>query len=120
MSDTCTVRRLTAGGMDEETGTSTPTLTVVYSGPCKMQTNSSVTSDRDAQAQQLTVQEPTLHLPFSAPVGATGDPSDVTTDDVATIDTSVNPALVGVKARISGIHPKTRPTAHRFPVEVSS
>jgi hypothetical protein len=91
----------------------TPT-TLIWEGPCRLRTVSTVTSDVEAAAQLLVTQSAVLFLP----VEGTGA---IRVNDVATFtEASMDPALAQVKVRIAGLHFDSDATARRLPVEMVS
>ena len=114
MTDTVRITRPGESVFDNETGTYTPTVVVVYNGPGRLKLASTVVSDIDAGGQVLAAQRPRLDLPVAASGG-------VRVNDTATITASTNdPASVGVRLNIEGVFYQTDATARRFPVEVQS
>ncbi len=110
MADTCTVRRQTGRTLDEATGQYVPTFSVVYTGKCKLQ-DAARTSQGEAQAggREVVTLGVFLHLPIAV--------TTVAVDDVATVDTSLDPVAVGRKLRVAQLSYKTFPTARRLRVE---
>jgi hypothetical protein len=99
--------------LNEETGEYESTTEPVYAGRGRLAFKSTVTSDLDVQSQSVVRQEPTLSLPVATSTGVTvGDVFVCTAHDN-------DPALVGVKVRVSGIHGGSV-TARRFPCEALS
>lgn len=114
MTDTVRVTRATEPVFDEETGTYTPTIVTVYSGPGRLKLNSTVVGAVDAQGQNLASQSPRLDLPVSTS-------GDVRVNDTVEVTASVNdPASVGLRLNIEGVFYQTDATARRFPVEVQT
>jgi hypothetical protein len=103
---------------DPETLDDIQTMTAEhYSGGCRLRFPGNTVSDRNAGAQQYSVQDGVLSLPIALS-GA------VRTDDEGVI-TGVSPddgdpALVGRRFRISGEPNQSQATAARFPVELLS
>lgn len=110
MLDTVTVRRRTGSSTDGDTGVVTPTWTVVYTGPAKIQQRSTQGSNRDVGEAERLASSLELHLP----IAATGPQSD----DVATADAStLDSQLVGKVFTIRGPAHKSLATARRLTVE---
>lgn len=114
MQDACTVRHRSGSSVDPETGVITPTLVVVYSGPCKIQ-QTPVANPSEVGEAAVFVGQLTLHLPVTDASAA------VQPDDPATIDACVlDASLVGKTFNLRGPAHKSYATARRFPmVEVS-
>lgn len=109
MVDTCTVRRSTYV-TDPDTGVRTPTITVVYTGRCKVQQRSAAASPTDVGEAELLASQLELHVPVSA--------AGIHADDVATMNTSVlDPDLPGQVFTIRGEAHKSFLTARRLVVE---
>lgn len=115
MASACVIRRPSgAPVLDEVTGEYTPTFTMIYTGPCKVKSSSTVTSDVDAASQLLTVQQYVLSLPIQGSEG-------VRVDDVCEVTVSpLDAGLVGVRLRVAGLHAQTFATARRLVCEVVS
>jgi hypothetical protein len=87
---------------------------VVYTGPCKIRSESTRTTSVDVGGQDVAVQLVVLSLPI---VGS----EDVRTGHTVVIDGSTyDPALAAHTYRISGAGGQSFETARRFPVEVVS
>lgn len=114
MVSTCTITSDGVKVWDEETGGYVESGTTVYSGPCKLRFPPQGRSLRelDVQGQFLIEQEPLLSLPVAG--SELVSPGDVVTITANPFD----PAMVGLKIRIAGVHTQTFATARRFPVEV--
>lgn len=114
MESACVISRDTgATTIDPDTGVETPSLTMVYTGKCRLRMPSQTDRRIEAAGQALSRQAPEL----SIPIGALGS-ADVRTSDIATITTPLDSLIV--IARISGLHSQTHSTARRFPVELVS
>lgn len=113
MADTCTVRRKTGETTDPDTGAVTPVMTPVYTGRCRLIQPSPTGGQTTVGEAVLTLSGSVLCLPVSA--------LGVTTDDVATMDTSGDPDAVGAKLKIGSPAHQSHPVERRFPVtEISS
>lgn len=116
MTSTCVITRAGESVLDEETGEYETSPVTIYEGACKIKFADTQARDFDAQSQILTEQTAILSLPIEASGSV-----DVTTDDVAELTVNpLDPALVGKRFRVSGLHSQTAATARRFPVEVTS
>lgn len=114
MGSVCVIRRAAGSTPDPVTGVEVPTFTVVYSGPCSFKYSATLPNDLVVTGEQLVSQRPTLSLPVATSAG-------VRVDDVATItENALDAGLVGVVARVAGVHAITHGTARRLPVEVIS
>lgn len=122
MTDTVKVTRVTGESWDEGTGTSVPTLAVVYQGPGKFMMSEAQGSvaRSEVQGQVLTLQQPVLKLPIDAPEGAEGDPGAVGTDDECMVLASLDSSLTGRVVRVTGEQVHTNATQRRFPAEIVS
>ncbi|ERI39184.1 hypothetical protein M707_02725 [Arthrobacter sp. AK-YN10] len=109
MLDTCTVHRPGEPITDSD-GNVTPSLTLLYTGPCKIQQTLAQSSNPVAGGHQYTVQDtrwdtPVLSVPFEV-------------DDVVTItDAVLDPQLTGRVFRVTEPFHKTGATAQRTRVE---
>lgn len=113
--DACTVRHRSGSSVDPETGVITPTLAVVYSGPCKIQQSAPVANPSEVGEAEVFVGQLTLHLPVTD-ASAAVQPDDPVTIDACVLDAS----LVGKTFKLRGPAHKSYATARRFPlVEVS-
>jgi hypothetical protein len=113
MVDACVVRRPGPAATDAVSGVVTPTWTLVYSGPCKVQESAGLgsgSSAPDAGEHAYTVLSYVLHLPVSASGPREGDIAEIT---AAVLDAS----LVGRRYRISQEFAKSYATARRLQVE---
>jgi hypothetical protein len=110
MVDACTVTRPGESITDPETGEVTPSLTDVYSGPCKVQQTISQASNPTAGSHAFTVQDSRVDFPVSA--------GPLAVDDVVTITSSaLDPQLVGTVFRVVELFHKSMATAQRTRVE---
>lgn len=116
MTDRCTIVR--AGVAEPVYDTDTDTYTrpddlTIYTGPCRVKTRKAMARTADAGEAVVVVARRELHLPVDEP-GA----GDVDVDDVATMDTSLNPMLVGKRLRISDLgDEQSHETARRLGIE---
>lgn len=125
MTDTVKVTRPGAKTWDESTGTYTYPPVTVYRGPGKLMMSEAQgnVSRSDVQGQILTMQQPVLKLPITAPAGdeVEGDPGAVFTDDECVIEAStMDGAQVGRVVKVTGLQLHSNATQRRFPVEVVS
>jgi uncharacterized protein DUF6093 len=116
MRDACTIRRQTGTTTDQDTGAEVPTWEDVYSGKCRVRiAGGSVGgngSDHRVGDQEIIVTAFILQVPVSC-VG-------VEENDVATINSSLDPDLVNRTLVISSPWGQTHATARRFSCEESS
>ncbi len=109
MTDTCVVSA-TVMAYNPASYQSEPTLTAVYSGPCKLQTRALVVLEREAGETEQAEVRHELHLPM---VGSEA----VVRGCVATVTASVyDSALVGKSFTVAGPHVGSHKTARRVPV----
>lgn len=114
MTDTVLITREATPVFDEETGTYTPSVITVYSGPGRLKSVSTVVGDVDAAGQKRASQSLRLDLPVATSGG-------VRANDTVTITASVNDSSsVGLLLNVEGGFFQTDATARRFPVEVQS
>lgn len=111
MLDTCTVTRVTGKTFDPETRLNVPTVTTIYSGKCEMKMPGTDAETARGPGQVEDIQKGVLKLPATGAVA-------VREGDQVLIDTSLNPAMVGLKATIRGGHYQSAATARRLAVEV--
>jgi hypothetical protein len=113
MPATVTITRVTGRLLDETTGEYADTVQTVYAGKCRLDFRASLeTLERDMEGQILADQRPTLLLPI---VGSEG----ITVNDMATMTGNpLDPAVVGMRIRITGRSATTYATARRLPGEV--
>lgn len=110
MRDTCTIRRQTGETQDEETGALTPIYgQTVYAGRCRMQLRGLTGQSPDVGEQRVDLLRGELQLPIAV-VG-------LAVDDQVTIESSLDPDLVGRVFRLADLMHKTHATARRVPVE---
>lgn len=109
MVDSCTVHRPGAPVTDPDTGVVTPSLTLVYTGKCKIQQTLAQSSNPVAGGHVFTVQDTRWDTPVGVGPFAV---NDVVTVTVAVLD----PDLVGV-FRVKELFHKTMATAQRTRVE---
>jgi hypothetical protein len=109
MLDTCTVHRPGEPITDAD-GNVSPSLTLLYTGPCKIQQTLAQSSNPEAGGHQYTVQDTRWDTPVAAGVFAV--------DDVVTIIAAVlDPQLTGRVFRVTDPFHKTGATAQRTRVE---
>lgn len=106
MLDACTVHRPGAPVMNPDTGAVTASLTLVYTGKCKVQRTVSQASNPTAGGHSFTVQDSRVDFPVSAGPFAV---SDVVTVTASTLD----PQLVGRVFRVVELFHKSYATAQR-------
>ena len=110
MQDTCTVSRGGADVFNPDTGQYEPgDGEPIYAGKCRIQSGGTQAANPEAGGAVFTVEKPELQLPFGV---------SLEVGDQAVIDSSVNPALVGVAYRVTGLGLKTHATSARYAVEV--
>lgn len=109
MLDTCTVHRPGELVTDAD-GNVAPTLTLVYSGPCKVQQTITQASTPSAGGHQFTLQDSRVDFPVEA--------GPLAVDDVVTLTASVlDPQLVGREFRVTELFHKSYATAQRTRAE---
>ena len=109
-TDACTVHRPGAPVTDPETGVVVPTLTLVYTGKCKVQSATAQAASPVAGGHVFTVESLRLDFPVS---------SALRTGDVATIAASaMDPDLIGLTFRLVELARGTNRTADRWNVEL--
>lgn len=118
MLDACVIRRTTGTVTDQDTGTTTPTYSTLYTGPCKLQRQVGASGPRlveDVGEAARVLVDVELHLPIAASGGlADGDEATMT---AAAYDAD----LVGTVFRIAGPARGSMKTARRLAVtEVAS
>lgn len=110
MADACTVQRPGAPGTDYVTGVVSPSLTLIYTGACKVQQTIAQSSNPTAAGHSFTVQGSRVDLPVSSGPFLVGD--------VVTVTASVLDAqLVSRKFRVLELFHKSFATAQRVRVE---
>lgn len=89
-----------------------PVYATVYTGICRFKAANTQASRAEIPGAITVDQSATLSLPIGAP-GA----GDVRLNDIweCTANT-MDPSLVGTKARVTATHSQTLATAHRYPV----
>ena len=114
MQTAVVVRRSGQPVRDPETGTLTPSLTVIYEGVARLRFPVGKPRDVDQAGQAVSEQSPTLWLPVA-------ESEDVLPGDVGEIVANpADPGSVGLRFRITGVHVQTHSTSRRLPVEVLS
>lgn len=115
MLDACTITRRAAPvypdtTTDGDTGKVTPSVTTIYTGPCKIQAADAAGSPTRVGEAELVTSSLTLHLPMSA--------TGVTADDIAAVTASLlDPDLAGKVFTIRAPDHKSFKTARRFPLQ---
>ncbi|MCU1488288.1 MAG: hypothetical protein JWN67_5034 [Actinomycetia bacterium] len=112
MFDTCTITRHGARpSFNATTGVTTPAArTSVYSGRCKVQSRTLVSSTSEVGGQLVGVQVLEVHVPISV--------DDVQVDDVVAITAAeLDTALVGRSYRVTAVPAKSFATARRLRCE---
>lgn len=110
MNDSCTITRGGADVFNPVTGQYEPDPgATIYAGKCRVQSGGTQAANPEAGGAVFTVEKPELQLPFGV---------SLEVGDQAVIDSSVNPALVGVAYRVTGLGQKTHATSARYTVEV--
>lgn len=110
MVDTCRIERPGASVTDPETGVVSPSYTLVYEGPCKVQQTLAQSSTVESGGAVYTVQDTRLDIPVGA------GPIDI--DDRVTMLTGVyDPALLGSVYRVTELFKASLKTAQRSRVE---
>lgn len=105
MLDTCTVHRPGEPVTDAD-GNVTPSLTLLYTGPCKVQQTLAQSSNPEAGGHQFTVQDTRWDTPVAAGVFVVGDVVTIT-------DAVLDPQLTGRVYRVTEPFHKTGATAQR-------
>lgn len=117
MHSTCRVQRASGTPVKGDDGELHTPMVTIYEGPCRLRSNSAVTSDIDAAGQLLTGQAAVLSFPVVESAG-------IRVGDLATFVPSpddgqdLDPGLIGRTVRIAGLHFDTDATARRLPVEL--
>lgn len=109
MLDTCTVHRPGEPVTDGD-GNVTPSLALLYTGPCKIQQTLAQSSSPVAGGHRFTVQDSRWDTPVAAGVFQVGDVVTVT-------DAVLDPQLTGRVFRVTEPFHKTGATAQRTRVE---
>ncbi len=112
MVDTCTIRRVTGQTTNSTTGVVTPTVSTVYSGPCKLQESGGLPREANpSPAAPVLMVYRQLHLPVATS-------TNIRANDLATIDSCVNDAgMVGKVLVVRAERGKSWATARRLDVE---
>ncbi len=106
MLDACTVHRPGTPVTDPASGVVAPSLTLIYTGKCKVQKTASQASNPTAGGHSFTVQDSRVDFPVSA--------GPFLVDDVVTVTASVlDPQLVGRAFRVIETFHKSGATAQR-------
>lgn len=105
MLDTCTVHRPGPPVTDAD-GNVTPSLTLLYTGPCKIQQTLAQSSNPEAGGHQYTVQDTRWDTPVDAGVFEVNDVVTIT-------DAVLDPQLTGRVYRVTDPFHKTGATAQR-------
>jgi hypothetical protein len=106
MLDTCTVHRPGPPVTDPDTGAVTPSLTLLYTGPCKIQQTLAQSSNPEAGGHQFTVQDTRWDTPIDAGVFEVNDV-------VTVVDAVLDPQLTGRVYRVTDPFHKSGATAQR-------
>lgn len=112
MTDTCTIRRPGVPVFDSATGTYTTPSVTVYSGKCRVRTRSLGflrASEVEAGEEQAVLWPYMVAVPVSV--------TDLAVLDEITVDTSTDPALVGVVMRVRVVSLVTDATARKMDCE---
>lgn len=110
MSDACTAHRPGPETTDPETGETTPGLTEVYAGRCKVQVATAQAASPEAGGHAYVIESLQLHFPVT---------SQLFIDDVVTVTASpMDPDLVGLRFRLVELARGTYRTADRWNVEL--
>lgn len=110
MLSTATAHRPGPETTDPETGETTPGLTEVYAGRCKVQGATAQAASPEAGGAAYVIESLQLHFPVS---------SQLFIDDVVTVtDSPMDPDLVGLKFRLVELARGTFRTADRWNVEL--
>ena len=110
MLDTCTVHRPGAPVTDPDTGAVTPSLTLIYTGKCKVQQTIAQSSNPTAGGHSFTVQSTRWDTPVSAGPFAVNDVVTMTSGEL-------DPQLIGRVFRVVELFHKSMATAQRTRVE---
>jgi hypothetical protein len=109
LRDTCTVRRQTGTGYDDATGVTTPTVTVLYDGPCRMKQPNASASTATAGVADVLLQTPEIHLPMSADLLKPQDEITIT-------NSTSDPASIGRVFIVRAVPAHANATARRYGV----
>ena len=110
MVDTC---RITSGGevvTDWQTGDVTSERTLVYEGPCKVQSKAAAIQSAEAGEASFTVVSREVHIPANAAEIRDGYEVEIT-------GSLLNSFTVGKVYRVEGFTPDSFDTAFRLPVK---
>lgn len=110
MVDTCRIERPGEAVTDPETGVVSPSFTLVYEGPCKVQQTLAQSSSVEVGGAVFTAQDTRLDIPVGAGPVAPGDRATMLTG-------AYNPALVGNVYRVTDLFETSLQTAQRLRVE---
>jgi hypothetical protein len=111
MQDTSTIKRASdETTIDPSTGLPTTTWTTIYSGKCKIQSDSVQAVNPTSGDHSYTVDRLSVHVPVSATGVQVGDQVEIT-------DSALDAANMGRKFRVASMFRKTFATAQRLPVE---
>jgi hypothetical protein len=113
MLDTCTITRVTGKTFNETTKLYVPTTITVYSGPCELKQEARAVETASGPGQVEQIQRGILKLPIA-------ESSAVQPGDDVLMVTSLNPGLVGLRAKVRGGHYQSAASARRLPIEVVS
>jgi hypothetical protein len=114
MRDHITFRRSTGDKtFDPQTRKNTPARVIVYTGPCRVQSQPTVAHETEAGEHAGTVKGYVVSLPITAVGIEVGDVGTV--DDVD--DVTGDPDLLGRKLRVTDVLAKTSLTARRLACE---
>lgn len=105
MLDTCTVHR-PGDPITDADGNVTPSLTLLYTGPCKIQQTLAQSSNPEAGGHQYTVQDTRWDTPVAAGVFQVNDV-------VTIVDAVLDPQLTGRVYRVTEPFHKSGATAQR-------
>lgn len=114
MDSVVRIRRRTGQTRDPESGTMVPTWATVYEGPGRIRFSQADPRDTDAAGQRIAEQTPVVVLPIAGSGGIRVD------DEGEVLSNPPDPAVVGLRFRVAGVHAQTHSTSRRLPVEVYS
>jgi hypothetical protein len=111
MLDRVEIRRSTgAVAQNEATGRTTAASTLVYVGPCKVQSQDALPQAGEVAGREAVTQRYRLDLPVAVTVVRVGDVATIT-------EAALDAELLGRRFRVAGQHHKSQATARRLPVE---
>jgi hypothetical protein len=110
MVDACTVRAVTGVTVNGTTGVSTPTYSTLYTGKCKVQSDSPRAANPDQGGTTMTVQRSRVDFPVGSFTPAIGHVITITASDL-------DPGLVGRMFRVVALLHKSMATTYRLAVE---